>query len=406
MSIGEHASMESRVLQVASSFTSVPIAKSLRPLLVDAGITDDMRYAQYAQMSEYMLGSAVDAENVIGTIVLVRVEDWLREDVKSPSFDTAGFAERARQKLRTGIDEFAAQLGALARRGKPVWFLACPSAGWIADKYKLEAVCRTHTNLLMARVRNLPKVMVVSWPASWPADPNDRSADRLGQIPFTIEAFHQLGEFLGQQIAHTIERKPSNEKSAPADGSPDLAAYLASLRLRVRLTSPEQHDRTHVDRLLRTAAAFSLTGEKPDLADADVDDLLKPGRCLLIFVSDRLSDHGPSGLVAFREEGDALIFDSMALSCPVLGKQVEYATLAALAQIAVGRGAKKLVFEYSPSPRNQPTLTFLRSVADAEADTRYVVPVNLAEQRIQKATPAPGTWMIELPTYLPPSNGQ
>jgi hypothetical protein len=395
-----------RLLQIASSFTSKPIAQTLRPAIVEAAIADDFGLTQYAQVAEYMLGSATDSEDIVGTLVLVRVEDWLREDVKSPSFDAANFAEQARQKLRARIDEFVIQLGALARRGKPVWFVACPSNGWIADKFKLEALCRTQTNLLVARARSLPQVTIINWPTSWPADVNDRSADRLGQIPFTLEAFHQLGEFVGRQLARTFVRNVATDQSSLSEGSPELAAYLAGLRVRVRLTPVDASDRPHVDRLLRTAAAFSLTGERPDISDAEVDAFLAPGRSLLVAVSDRLSDYGPSGVVASHKDGDSVVIDALALSCPVMGKQVEYGLLSALAQIAIRERFPKLIFEYRSSGRNQTMLSFLRSIADAQSEIRYVLPVDLAEPRIQKATIAPGSWSIELPTYLPPSNRQ
>jgi len=399
--------MAHRILQVASSFTSAPLAKILRPLVADAGVADDLRFAQYAQMTEAMLGIAAGSGEVVGTIVLVRVEDWLREDVKAPEFAfSPEVAEKFRQKLRTRVDEFAGLLTLLARRGKPAWFLACPSDGWIADKYKLESLCRTQTNLLGVRARNVKQLTVVAWPASWLADPNDRSSDRLGQIPYTPEAFQRLAEIMGQQLSRGLRGKGQAEPSTVSSGSVELAAYMAGLKVHVRLTPVKKGDGTHVDRLLRTAAAFSLTGEKPDLADAEVDALLDPGRCLLISVSDRLSDHGPSGVVAYRLLGDSLVVDAMALSCPVLGKQVEYATVAALAQLATRHGLKDVIFEYRPSERNQPTLTFLQSLADTEADNRYILPVNLAAGRVRGVAPAPGSWTIELPSYLPPLNGE
>ena len=397
--------MENRIFQVASSFTSTPLAKTLRPVIVDAGIADDLRFAQYAQMTEAMLGAQAESD-ILGTVVLVRVEDWLRDDVKAPGFAfSPEIAETFRQKLRTRVDEFASQLAALASRGKPVWFLACASDGWIADKYKLEGLCRTQTNLLAVRAKNLKQVTVIAWPTSWPADPNDRSSDRLGQIPYTPEAFQKFGEMLGQQIVRNFEGK-TGSTSTVAAGSADLAAYLSSLNVKVRFTPAQTSDRTHVDRLLRTAAAFSLTGEKSDLTEEEVDARLRPDRCLMISVSDRLSDHGPSGLAAFRAEGDALVIDAMALSCPVLGKQVEYAAVMALAQFASSRGLKQLVFEYRPSGRNQPTLSFLRSLAEAQSETRVVLPVDQAEGKVRSAAPAPGAWSIELPSYLPPLSGQ
>jgi predicted enzyme involved in methoxymalonyl-ACP biosynthesis len=90
----------------------------------------------------------------------------------------------------------------------------------------------------------------------------------------------------------------------------------------------------------------------------------------------------------------------MALGCPVLGKQVEFAVLSALAQIAADRNAQKLVFEHQPSGRNQMTLAFLQSVATPESETRYVLPVELVSERTQKTAVAPGTWTLEMPNAL------
>ena len=126
-----------------------------------------------------------------------------------------------------------------------------------------------------------------------------------------------------------------------------------------------------------------------------MDALLESGRCTLISVSDRLSDNGPSGLLAFHPEADSLVVDSMALSCAVLGKQVEPAVVSALAQIATDRGCAKLVFKYRPSGRNQPMPTFLKSVIDEGQDTYCVLSVALAEQRIREGAVAAGTWTLD-----------
>jgi predicted enzyme involved in methoxymalonyl-ACP biosynthesis len=126
-----------------------------------------------------------------------------------------------------------------------------------------------------------------------------------------------------------------------------------------------------------------------------VDELLQSGRCMVIRVSDRLSDHGASGLVAFRQEGESLVVEAMALSCPVLGKQVEYAVVAGLAQIASERQCAKLVFDYRASGRNQIMREFLKSVTEGESDGRFVLPVGLAQHKIEKAAVAAGTWTLE-----------
>jgi hypothetical protein len=393
--------METRLLQVASSFTSIPIAKTLRPMVVNAGIAADLGFSQYSQMAEYMLGPASDSPQIRGTIILVRVEDWLRDGLKSlPAGTTSDAVQKARQSLRIHVDEFAGQVASLAQRGKPVWFLACPSTGWIAERCKLETLCRSFTNLLVTRVQSLPHVTNLSWPAALLSNSNsteftDRNADRLGQIPFTRNGFDRLGRFVGEQIERAFIGKSISEEFAPSAVTPDLAAYVSGLQVHVRLSPAKPGDRPHVDRILRTAAAFSLQGEKRDLAETEVDALLESGRCMLIRVSDRLSDHGASGLIAFSWAPESLVVDAMALSCPVLGKQVEYAVVSGLAQIAADRQCAKVIFEYRPSGRNQIMLTFLKSLTEAESDAEYVLPVGLAQQKIDAATVAAGTWTLE-----------
>jgi hypothetical protein len=391
--------VETRVIQVASSFTSTPIHQTLQAFILKTGIADELGFAQYAQMAEYMLGPAVDSNRIVGTLVLVRVEDLLRADLKSSAVDPTSNTAQVREKLRTHVGEFLSHLAALSRRGKPVWFLACPSTGWISERHKLEALCRTYMNLLTARVRNVRQVTMITWPtALLPNEFNDRSADRLGWIPFTPDAFDRLGRFLGQEIERTGAKQPPGKAPTPGPGATELAEYLAGLGVHVRLVAAKAGDRPHVDRILRTAAAFSLAGEKRDLSEAEVDALLDSGRCMLIDVSDRLSNHGTGGVIAFHQAADSLVVDALALSCPVLGKQVEYAVISGLAQIASARQCGKVVFEYRPSGRNQMMLAFLKMVTDAESDTRYVLRVDLAQRRIEKAAVAAGTWTLEFGT--------
>lgn len=397
----EPAPTGARILQVASSFTSTPIARALRTVVVDAGVADDLSFVQYGQVAEYMLSPAADSVHTLGTIVLVRVEDWLRDDLKSSSsVSISDLAPKVRQRLVAHVDEFVKQITSLGRRGKPVWLLACPSNGWIAESYKLAPLCRTYSNLLLARLRNMSSITVLNWPTSLAgAEVNDRNTDRLGQIPYTPAAFEQLSRFLGPQIESVLATRDVSVSTAPSNGNSDLANFLSGLGVRVRLAAPEAGDRAHVDRILRTAAAFSLTGEKRDLSDSEVDRLLHSDGCLLISVSDRLSNYGPSGVVSFRAQSDSLDIEALALSCPVLGKQVEYAVISALARIAAERRCRKVSFEHRPSGRNQIMSTFLKSVSEEESQTRYVLPVAEAEEKIAKAAVAPGTWTLDFGTH-------
>ena len=387
--------MDTEVIQIASSFTSTPIEPALRRALGSSGVPDRLRFAMYAQMNQAML--APDAQ-IAGTLVLLRVEDWLREALKSePVPGTDASVPAVREILRARTDEFVQQISALSRNGKPVWFLACPSLGWIAGKHKLETVCQTYTNLLLARIRSIPKVTALSSPTALSQDDfQDRSADRLGQIPFTQEAFDKLGKVLGQQLAKSTTRmQPAS--SSPQDGSTQLSTYLKGLQVEVRLVPALAGDRAHIDRLLRNAATFSLMGEQRDLTEANIDGYIASRNCLLVSVSDRIADYGVSALVAFRSETEknALLIHAFAVSCAVLGKQVEYAIVSALTEFAAEGGLATLIFEYRPSERNEEMLRFLQSLADAGPGTTYVLPVSASKSRLQAVAAAPEAWTVK-----------
>ena len=387
-----------RVVQIASSFTCKPIEHSLVAAIVQAGIGTGVGFSQYEQISEYMLGPASDSEQILGTIVLLRVEDWLRSDLKSVPPDASLIApQQLQQKLRVRVNEFVSQISSLARRGKPVWFLACPSRGWIAERHKIGTLCQTHTNLIVARLQNDPKITTLRWPAaSFTGEIEDNHADRLGQIPFTEQTFEQLGEFLGTRVARTLEGQDATALPPVQAKSSELGDFLAGLKVHVQLAPAESNDRAKLDRILRMTADFSLKGEKRDLSENELDALMASGVCMRIVVSDRLSNYGISGILAYRATPDALIVEALSLSCTVLGKQAEFAVLSALTQIAADLQVAKLVFEYAPAQRNQPMLRYLQSVAGEEPGARFVVPVAAADERIRAAAVNAEAWTVEL----------
>lgn len=374
-------------LQVLATFDASRIEAPLRRALAEAGIEGAIGFTARSQMKDFMLAPSAETEHIAGTVVLVRVEDWLRDHCSSEGHPGDAWA---REELKGRVKEFASELAILAYRGKPVWFVACPSAGWIAEQHKMVALCRTYANLLAARVSGVAQIKSMSWPAG--VSGNDLAADQADNIPFTQEVFDRLGELLAGGIASALKSDSAEHPSAGK--SPELAAYMAGLQVRVSLAPADGSTRKYVDKIIRTAASFSLCGGQPHVADSEVDVVIASGNCLLIAVSDRLADHGPSGVVAYREAGGELIVEWMSLSCSVLGKQVEFALVTALAQLAHERSCARVVFQYQPSQRNQPILKFLQSLAEASAENRYVLPVADADARVSAAAVNPGAWSV------------
>jgi hypothetical protein len=380
--------MESAIdLELLSSFDANAIKPALLRALLSVGVEASVGLTERADMNRFMVAPGPDTEHISGTIVLVRVEDWLRDGLLSGKSGDAW----AREELKGRVKEFASELSILAHRGKPVWFLCCPSTGWVAEHYKVSALCRTYTNLLSARVGNVAQITVLNWPVVLSANFEDRASDHTNNIPFTQNAFEILGEIVGSEVARMLH---SGAAPAISRGSRELAAYLAGLRVRIELTMAQDADRHHVDHIIRSSASFSLTGEQPHIADSEVDAVIAKDRCIVILVSDRLADHGASGVIVYHESENALVVDWMSLSCAVLGKQVEHALVLALARMAKERGCSRVIFEYRPSARNQPIHAFLQSVAERESGSRFVLAVDEADARIGAGAVNTGAWSL------------
>ena len=386
--------MVTGLLQIASTFTATPIKPSLEAVIAKAGIAQNVHFLLYGQMTEFMLRPARYGSDAVGAIILVRLEDWLRDDLKSAQPGSWSDAQ-VRDRLMSRSGEFVSEVSALSQGVPQVWVLVCPSNGWIATRHQLRTLCRTLSNVLVARVRKLPLTVFNCPPFLLNGECDDQSTDRLGQMPYTQAAFDQLGEFLASEIKRTVRPKDSPAASTASDAT-QFATYLAGLNVQVKLSRPEESGPGHVGRMLRTIAGFSLTGEKPYLQDDEIGRLLRDGDCLLISVSDRLADYGATGFVLFREANQEMIVDAMALSCIVLGKQAEFAVLSALSGYAAAHSLLRIAFRYAAADRNQPMQEFLDSVAEPEPGAGYVVNVSDVEARISKSAVKPGAWTVEL----------
>ena len=76
-------------------------------------------------------------------------------------------------------------------------------------------------------------------------------------------------------------------------------------------------------------------------------------------VADRFGDFGLTGVAILERQGEAWHLESFLMSCRVIGKSVETALLARLAEDARAAGATTLSAEFVDSGRNQVAAKFL-----------------------------------------------
>ena len=174
--------------------------------------------------------------------------------------------------------------------------------------------------------------------------------------------------------ARTQQYRGNTEREALREGAGDLGAYLASLDMRLIWGRFDDANRQRIVQLINKTNQFNLTTRR--YSEADYDAFMRDPQVvgLHLRLIDRFGDNGLIAVVIAKAEGDALLIDTWLMSCRVLGREVEAATLSLLVEEARKHGARRLIGEYLPTAKNgmvrdlYPRLGFA-----AIAETRFVL---------------------------------
>ncbi len=165
----------------------------------------------------------------------------------------------------------------------------------------------------------------------------------------------------------------------------DLDGFLASLQMQLLWSAFDASNRPRITQLINKTNQFNLTGRR--MVEAEVVRFAsRPGVVTLqLRLRDVYGDHGMVGVVmAERAEvpeeslaccngdgraGTGLLITDWLMSCRVLGRQVELATLNVLAEQARARGARRLIGVYVPTPRNGMVADLYARLGFTEVDT-------------------------------------
>jgi FkbH-like protein len=151
-----------------------------------------------------------------------------------------------------------------------------------------------------------------------------------------------------------------------------LEDYYRSLELVVEVEEVSPDTRERAAQLLAKTNQFNLTGRRltsQELAAMrERDDAL----VLIARVRDRFGDSGVVGVIAVHTQGVHFCIDAFVMSCRVIGRTVETAMLAAIADQAAGRGVRVLRGVFVPTARNAPAQDFYARHGFARADATEV----------------------------------
>ena len=145
----------------------------------------------------------------------------------------------------------------------------------------------------------------------------------------------------------------ADRRGAVPAGSTDLRDYLADLQMELVWGDVGPLNLTRVTQLINKTNQFNVTTNR--YSEQQVTALMqdRDAICLQFRLVDRLCDNGIIAIVLGRAGSDDTIeIDTWLMSCRVLGRGVEQATLNALVDRARRRGARTLFGIFRPTAKN------------------------------------------------------
>jgi FkbH-like protein len=132
----------------------------------------------------------------------------------------------------------------------------------------------------------------------------------------------------------------------------DIDSYLASLAMVMTVQPFDETGRARIAQLISKSNQFNLTTRR--YTEAEVADAERDPNCLTLQIrlADTFGDNGMICVIVCRRSGRTWDIDTWLMSCRVLGRKVEEATLQEILHHARLQGIDTLVGTYRPTERN------------------------------------------------------
>jgi FkbH-like protein len=197
--------------------------------------------------------------------------------------------------------------------------------------------------------QQLPEVAVVEAPVDQPW--------KLVEL-LSSQSFFDAAVVTEDDVNRLSEYKAQSQRAELAGSAGSRDEFLASLGIVCTFLSALDAPLARSVQLLAKTNQFNLTTRRHSAAVVEEFASTPGGQAVAIRVRDRFGDAGVVGLALARTNGDSCLIDSLLLSCRVIGRGIETALLAHLADNAIRAGAKHLIGEFIATKKNAPCADF------------------------------------------------
>jgi FkbH-like protein len=171
----------------------------------------------------------------------------------------------------------------------------------------------------------------------------------------------------------------NRERSELQSGATDMESYLRSLEMRLQWRNFDKINLQRTVQLINKTNQFNLTTKR--YSEDEILAVMEDPEAFGIYLrlGDRFGDNGIISIVIGKRVADAVLLDTWLMSCRVLGRQVEQATLNVVSEEARRLGVRRIVGEYHPTAKNRmvkdlyPKLGFNSLAEDVADHGKYVL---------------------------------
>lgn len=174
----------------------------------------------------------------------------------------------------------------------------------------------------------------------------------------SAQPFFDAAVVTDDDVNRLNEYKAQAQRAELAHSAGNRDEFLASLEIVCTFVSAVDAPLARSVQLLAKTNQFNLTTRRRSAAEVEAFASAPGGQAIAVRVRDRFGDAGVVGLALAGTEGDSCTIDSLLLSCRVIGRGIETALLAHIAETAINSGATRLVGEYIPTKKNAPCADF------------------------------------------------
>lgn len=160
----------------------------------------------------------------------------------------------------------------------------------------------------------------------------------------------------------------------------DLSDYLKLLDMKMYISVNDRSNAERISQLTQKTNQFNMTTRR--YSEEQIQNFInsKDIKIYSLRLADKYGDYGVTGL-AMIDKSDTWRIDNLLLSCRVLGRQVEQAILAYVADDAKKFSQHRLIAEFIPTKSNKPAIDFYSKMGfqKLENDDESFLELNLKE---------------------------